>query len=331
MNHKASRRADDRPTIASLFGGGGGWEVGALSCGIEPIWSVEWDPKLADMQSRYLHERAPSHRTIVGDVRSVDPKTLRRPTILVASPVCKAHSKATGGRFCDREDAWTGVATLRYVEELEPSFVAIENVPDYWKHPAFIEISKGLESLGYRGHTTVVDASMFGVPQSRRRLISRWTRLRHDLAPMPQVRGTSWYDAIEDLIPSFPKTKLAPWQVARIRRMLHLGVVGPWPWLVSSFNVSSERFKAGKVVIVARFANEPAWTVVSTPKAQTGLRVMFEDGRAVSVTPRGLARMQGFPDDYELLDARSAITVIGNAVPPPLSEAVCSSFLASMR
>lgn len=313
--------------MATLFGGGGGWEVGALAAGAVPLWSVEWDAAIAGVQERNLATRAPGHRTIVADLRTVDPHTLARPDILLASPVCKAHSRGTSRlETCDREDAWTGVAVLDYVRVLEPQYVAIENAPDYRSHPSFRQIEAGLRKLGYEGHTEVVDACEYGTPSSRKRLISLWAK--GCVVRLPAGRPcASWLEALRDLLPTFELSHLAPWQKARIERMRERGVVGPYPWLVSSSNVSTPRFEAGGTVKVARYANEPGWTIVATLSAQGQLRVLHQNGKVQVVNERGFARLQGFPDWYWLPVERTLATkVIGNAVPPPLARAVVEAF-----
>jgi site-specific DNA-cytosine methylase len=49
-------------TIASMFSGGGGWEVGAKAAGLRSLWGVEFVPQIAD-----VHEANIGHRPIVMD------------------------------------------------------------------------------------------------------------------------------------------------------------------------------------------------------------------------------------------------------------------------
>ena len=50
------------------------------------------------------------------------------------------------------------------------------------------------------------------------------------------------------------------------------------------------------------------------------------NGRVVSLTVRSLARLQSFPDSYQLPDKKSlAITIVGNAVPPLLAQRIVES------
>ena len=183
--------------------------------------------------------------------------------------------------------------------------------------------------LDHRVAARGADADKHGVPSSRRRLIARASLAK--LPPWPAAqRPISWLESVRDLLPSFPPDKLADWQRARVNRLVKHRDEYPlkYPWLISSNDVASHRFAEGKVVRVARGADEPAFTIASTYRAMSRTRVLYKDGRVLQVSPRGLARFQSFPDSYDLPgSANLAVEVVGNAVPPALSRALLSPFL----
>ena len=71
-----------------------------------------------------------------------------------------------------------------------------------------------------------------------------------------------------------------------------------------------------------REVREPGYSVSAnsaTPRA-------LANGRVVSLTVRALARLQSFPDSYQLPDKKSlAVTIVGNAVPPLLAQRIVES------
>ena len=233
------------------------------------------------------------------------------------------------GAVCPREDADVGSVVIRFVRAFRPRVVLLENVHAYRRHPTFLDFIAGCKKLGYHTDFEIVDADEHGVPSSRRRLVARASLDPLPPWPAPQ-RPISWLESVRDIIGTFAPDKLAPWQLARVRRLQQHRDQYPlkYPWLISSNDVASHRFNEGKVVRVARGANEPAFTIASTYKAMSQTRVLYEDGRVTLVTPRGLARFQSFPDEYDLpADAALAVKVVGNAVPTALSRALIESFL----
>ncbi len=201
-------------TIATLLSGGEGVGVGARAAGLRHIWGIENDPKIASVAQTNGFD------LIVARIQDVDPATLEVPDVLHASPECQRASSARqadeGGResVIDRD---IGDCICRYIEILRPRIFTLENVYGYRHFDAFKQICATLDSLGYFYHYANLNAADFGVPQTRRRLILRSVRggLLPELpAPEPWV---GWYEAIEDLIPSLPESRFAPWQLKRLR------------------------------------------------------------------------------------------------------------------
>lgn len=215
---------------------------------------------------------------------------------------------------------------MKFVDVLRPRYVVLENVPLYRNHPSYKEIVAALTAMGYVHDQRVVDAARYGVPSSRKRLVARFSRVG-PLRPFPKPGVlTPWMPAIVDLMPAFPVASLAPWQRARVERLLERGARIRFPWLVSSNNVPTAAFASGQAVRVARGADEPAFTVVSTAGAMTQTRVLQETGRVTQLTARAFARLMSFPDEYELPEStKVAIRIVGNAVPPMLSRTVLES------
>jgi len=75
------------------------------------------------------------------------------------------------------------VEPLRYIRDLRPEWVALEQVPavlPLWRHIAHI-----LRGWGYSAWTTVLNAADFGVPQTRQRAILGASRVRRVGPPAP--------------------------------------------------------------------------------------------------------------------------------------------------
>src|SRR5690348_486471 len=98
------------PTIATLFSGGNGVGVGARAAGIDHLWSIEFDPRVAAVAEQN------GFHTICASVMEVDPSTLEVPDILHASPVCKNFSVAKANRSESAIDILAGRATAHFID-----------------------------------------------------------------------------------------------------------------------------------------------------------------------------------------------------------------------
>ena len=94
--------------------------------------------------------------------------------LLAGCPPCQGFSTIrtlNGNReIRDRRNGLTD-QFLRFVRGLVPKAVMLENVPGLAHRRRFREFALELEKLGYHINWEVLDASCYGVPQRRRRLI----------------------------------------------------------------------------------------------------------------------------------------------------------------
>jgi DNA (cytosine-5)-methyltransferase 1 len=305
-------------TMASIFSGGGGWEVGALAAGFRPLWGVELDEEAAE-----VHDANIPGDIHVGDVAQLDPRELSRPDVFCMSPPCQAWSEARRSAKRERCDAHVGSVGLRFVAELAPRVVFLEEVPKYAKSRVFQDLVRGLREMGYSVRFRTFPSTHFGVSQKRPRLlmvaslddIGRWP---------PAVEPLGWYEDVADLIPYLPPAApLAAWQL----RGMDPCVPELFPVLVVGGNPTGCRID-GRTYRKSWYGpDQTGPTMVASGGSMTGARIW--DGAEVLVrfTPRCGARVMGFPDSYALPTSPGvAWSVIGNAVPPPISFALFDRF-----
>lgn len=196
-------------TTASIFTGGGLFDLGAIAAGYEPIWGIEKVGKIATVA------RLNDLPVTTADVTQVDFSAYRRPNHLHASPPCPNFSVAKTGAVETELDIEMALSICRALAALKPDTFTLENVVGYRHSKSFRLIMKALSDLGYWYDAQNLNSADFGVPQTRIRLIVRASRNLLCGYPEP-VKWKGWYAAIEDLIPSLPDTEFAPWQIARL-------------------------------------------------------------------------------------------------------------------
>lgn len=339
-------------TTASYFTGGGLFDVGARRAGLNPIWGVEYDDKIAEVA------RVNGLSVITADVIKINPADLVRPDHFHASPPCPNFSVAKAGAKETKEDIAMAAAVCRFLEYHKPDHFTLENVYRYRLSKSFALILETLDELKYKYEWKHVCAADYGVPQTRRRLILIASRLGGVDFPKPtHAKGgkgglltwNGWYKAVEDLISSLPESKFADWQLKRFPQELTDNIFidgkpsnykGDLQILdgvdrINTITSSQEKHPLRAFLIEngnsssarPHLADEPSPTV--SIGHQAGLsRAWLSKGRVVSMTPRALARFQSVPDTYILPDnATLACKIIGNGVPCLLSETIIRSLI----
>lgn len=172
-------RKNKKLKCLDLFSGAGGFSLGFTMAGCEIIGAVEID-KWAAETFQYNHPKA---KVIVKDITQVTNDELLEafpdhPDIIVGGPPCQGFSicrKNAGDPKDPRNSLF--VEYLRVVALLKPSVVVVENVPNILnaktkaKEPVVSILHAELEKLGYHVEHTILNATDYGVPQSRQRFV----------------------------------------------------------------------------------------------------------------------------------------------------------------
>ena len=154
----------------SLFSGIGGFDLGFQRAGIKCVAVCEIDKNAQSVLLRRFPEAK-----LFDDVRKVGKETHERKSIdlICGGFPCQDVSIAgkRAGIAGERSGLWFEFA--RIIDELEPHWVVIENVPGLLSSnngKDFAVIVQWLAKRGYGVAWRVLDAHYFGVPQRRRRV-----------------------------------------------------------------------------------------------------------------------------------------------------------------
>ena len=154
----------------SLFSGIGGFDLAFERAGMECVAVCEIDKNAQSVLRRHFPKAE-----LFDDVRKVGKETHGRKTIDLVCGGFPCQDVSIAGRRAglagERSGLWFEFA--RIIDEIEPRWVIIENVPGLLssnKGQDFAAIIQWLAERGYGVAWRVLDAQFFGVPQRRRRV-----------------------------------------------------------------------------------------------------------------------------------------------------------------
>jgi DNA (cytosine-5)-methyltransferase 1 len=313
------------PIAVVLFSGGGGIESGMVQSGIRPAIAVEFDPskpelsaKLADMHELNFKEYGCKliRRSVQKLAQLNFPGVPRNPDFLHASPVCSNFSAAKSGAEETADDIDCASSVAKAIATLKPKFFTLEQVPRYQKSQSWEIIKSQLDADGYQTTFAVCNMADWGLPQARVRMVVLACK---DFSPElpPKRNRVSWYEAISDLVPLMPDSYLVPAQIS----LAH----GDQPLFI-------HRTCEIRAVPSDRCANTIRRSFFTDQNGNNRNRfadVWLPDGTIKQVTIEAIARLQGFPEWYEL-DPCLAVSgqMLGYSVPPLFASQLFSSLIA---
>ncbi|MGJ4802921.1 DNA cytosine methyltransferase [Luteimonas sp. SDU82] len=153
-----------------IFSGAGGSSVGARSAGVDMVGAIDMCPVATDT----YRSNFPKTNVVTGRLEELDLAKLRREIgsvdVLLASPECTNHTCAKGAAPRDETSRATALYAVEYAKAFKPRWIVLENVVHMRPWSRYGELKRELKALGYHLAEQILDASDYGVPQTRRRL-----------------------------------------------------------------------------------------------------------------------------------------------------------------
>lgn len=305
------------PTAVSLFTGCGGSDAGLVAAGFDVLMANDILAYAADVYLANL----PDTDYILRNVEDV--KSFPAADLLVGCYPCQGYSQG-GAR-----DAGRGINYLfrefgRALRAIKPKAFIVENVSGLTRSDnlaLFQSQLRNFRSAGYKVVWKLLNAAEYGVAQERNRVIIVGVRSNLDMTyqfptpthgPEADLPYTTIRQALEGL-PEWPDGEFN---------------AEPFHWYYLSRNRRRDWSELSKT-IVSRARHMPLHPCSPELVYKGPDRYEFStDERARRFSYREAARLQGFSGEMEFPDTcgmYSRYKVIGNAVPPPLFEAVARS------
>jgi len=315
-----------------LFAGVGGIRMGfdnAFEKQIKTVFVSEWD----EYAQKTYKANFKDDFGIAGDITQIDEKEIPSFDICLAGFPCQAFSLA--GKRQGFEDDYKGLCrgtlfmdVARICEEHKPSVIFCENVKGLVIHDkgrTFKIICKTFEDLGYKVFHKVLNSKNFGVPQNRERIYI--VAFRNDIAPDKFVFPETTDDTkrIKDIVEEKPvpaKYYLSDVYLETLRqhKARHESKGNGFGYEIRNWDDVAGAIVCGgmgrerNLIIDKRQKKLVPSTHIKGEINKEGVRKM---------TPREWARLQGFPDSFELPLADTHLyKQFGNSVTVNVIEAI---------
>jgi DNA (cytosine-5)-methyltransferase 1 len=333
------------PTCVESFCGAGGMGLGLLRAGFDVRLAFDSDAMAIDTYRSGVDCRgivADAAKISVSDIEAQANVSRGELDLFSGGPPCQGFSKQRRGAhlFDDpRNDLVRHY--MRLVKGLQPKTFILENVAIFGQKRGASLLSALARHLEhYRLYPDFYDATEYGLAQSRERFVL--VGVRKDIAvpfikPRPTVRRKRTVgEIIGDLPeppqdysdhPRFPNHQRARVTGINIERFSHVPQGGGWQDIPFELRLDchkrADTRSGGWPDVYGRLEWDGQCPTI------TGGFDSFTRGRYGHplhdrpLTPREAARLQGFPDSVVFKGTRHHIRhQIGNAVPPPLAEAI---------
>lgn len=351
--------------VVDLFSGCGGISKGFDNTGrVDIVGAIDFDQSACNTYKLNF----PKANVICGDINqiTVDSTGFKDIDIIIGGPPCQGFSRLN---YWDKDrdnDPRNKLfyQYLRFVEELQPKALLIENVKNVLvAKDGFVplNVTRFLEEIGYNVNYAIVCASDYGVPQNRYRAIfvalkKEFGKFDFDSLKKYEKKKVTVAEAISDIqsieeeAKKFeqgtvfhlgePKSDYQKLMQSKNRELHNHMIYYPadnvqamMKYVPEGGNwrcVPKEMFKSQRsnryTNYLRRLKNdEPSITI------DTGHNVYFHPIFDRVPTIRESARLQSFPDSFILTGKKGEqFRQVGNAVPPLMAEALARAIMDAL-
>ncbi|HLD55736.1 MAG TPA: DNA cytosine methyltransferase [Candidatus Nanoarchaeia archaeon] len=339
-------------SVIDLFCGIGGFSKGFENLGFNILLGIDnWEIALKTFEKNHKKTNA-LHKDLREIKKEEYDKFVGKVDVIIAGPPCQGFSMS-GKRNIEDDRNTLFQEVIRCVKYVNPKIVVIENVLGLlsMKNPEgnFVKdiIIQELANLGYQTKFKVLNASDYGVPQARKRIIFIGSKIGNIEFPKLENKKITVGDALGNIPDTFenkylePKTKfqkkMALGGIKKIynhtpmnhnetvkKRITFVPQGGNWK------NVPSEYYQVkGEHSNNYRRLdpNKPSITIKHATKSMI-IHPIFNR----VVTAREVARLQSFGDDFILEgNVSEQQQQLANAVPVLLGEAIAKEIKEALN
>lgn len=297
-------------TCVEICAGAGGQALGLAMAGFVHVALVEYEEDYC----KVLKQNRPEWNVICADVHDFDGRPYHGVDLLAGGVPCPPFSVA-GKQLGQEDERDLFPEAIRLIKEIQPRAVMLENVRGFLD-PGFDEyrdhIFTSIQKLGYVTHIKLLNASDYGVPQLRPRVVI--IGIRKD-----QIGAFAYPDEQPDSAPTVGDT---------LRDLMaQNGWEGAKQWASNANRIAPTLVGGSK---------KHGGPDLGPTRARNAWAELGVDGRGIAneapspgfegmprLTSRMMARIQGFPDTWTFGNRKTvACRMIGNAFPPPVARAV---------
>ena len=319
-------------TSTEICAGAGGQALGLEQAGFDHLAAVEIDRwACATLRANRPHwnvvgptldDSAPFEDG-PGDVKVFSASPWKDQVDLLAGGVPCPPFSVAGKQLGDADERDLFPEAIRLVEECEPRAVLLENVRGLGdpKFEAYREAIIGaLYELGYEARWKLVHASDHGVPQLRPRMLLvafKGDGFDHFDWPNPSDNVPTVGETLKDLMAANGWSAVDDW-------VSEAATIGPTL-------VGGSKKHGGPDLGPTRARK--AWAELGVDGRGVANEAPVSDFEGMPrLTVRMTARIQGFPDSWELAGGKTAqYRQVGNAFPPPVAKAVGSQIVTALK
>ena len=307
------RLGEQQMNSIEFCAGAGGQALGIEQAGFRHAALVEIERDYA----KTLLLNRPGWNVFAQDMNTFDGRPYKGVDLLAAGLPCPPFSIA-GKQLGENDERNLFPAALRLIDEIRPKAVMIENVRGFLS--AVFEDYRGqlkrqLDRLGYHADWRLLNASDFGVPQLRPRVVI--VAIRKEL-----VEAFDWPDVQPHNPPTVGET---------LRDMMAAnGWAGAAAWAARADGI------APTIVGGSKKHGGPD---LGPTRARLAWASLGVEGRTIAeaaptrdfvgmprLTVDMVARLQGFPKGWKFYGPKTtAYRQVGNAFPPPVAKAVANN------
>lgn len=322
-----------KPTAIDLFCGAGGLSLGLTNAGFNILMHLDNDKNAAST----LKYNMPQANVVNEDIKYTDFTTPCKIDLVAAGFPCQPFSYAGNGYGFNDARGTLFWEVARYINNLQPKIVLLENVRGITTHDngKTLKVILGvLSELGYESEYKILNVVNYDVPQKRERMILIAVK-KYSGYSIVFPKMSNHIISLREALHGVPASEGLKYSESKLKVLEQVPEGGYWKDLPvdiqKQYMGKSFYSSGGKTGIARRLSwDDPCLTLTCSPAQKQTERCHPSETRPLTV--REYARIQTFPDTYAFCGSiTSQYRQIGNAVPVKFAEKIGESLIAILN